>query len=82
MEEGTEGGGISGRVGVLCGTWDVDGSVLVEDPCATEVARNIAEAAGATSIPSSVLSIRVGAEVSAPCWDEPAELDGVENVIF
>lgn len=46
MAEGTEGGGISGRVGVLCGTWDVGGSTLVEDLSATEVAGGIDEAAG------------------------------------
>lgn len=73
---------MSGRVCVLCGTRDVGGSMLVEDPSATEVARSIEEAAGELSIPSSVLYIRVSAEVSAPCWYEPAELDGGENVIF
>lgn len=46
VDEGTEGGGISGRVGVLCGTWDISKSTLVEDPSATEVAEGIEEAAG------------------------------------
>lgn len=81
MVEGTEGGGISGRVGVLCGTWDVGGSTLVEDPSATDVAGGI-EAAGTSFIPSSVLVAWAGAEVSPPCWDGPAESDGGENVIF